>query len=175
MSPGPCGPSVNGMDWFNAADYEFARQVLQRGVALMYLIAFASTAAQFRALLGEHGLLPAPELLKHKGALRGPTLFRWHYSDRLLLAVAWTGLVFAAATVIGIPQALPAWVPLIVFLVMWLLYMSIMNIGQTFYGRSCCSSPASSSPSSAPTRCRRRGSSCCSRSGWCSASNSGPA
>ncbi|MEO7007105.1 MAG: lipase maturation factor family protein [Terrimesophilobacter sp.] len=122
------------MDWFIAADSEFARQVLQRGIALMYLIAFASTAAQFRALLGDHGLLPAPELLKHKAALRGPTLFRWHYSDRLLLVVSWTGIVLAVATVIGIPQSLPAWVPLLVFLAMWLLYMSIVNIGQTFYG-----------------------------------------
>ena len=122
------------MDWFNAHDYEFARAVLQRGVALMFLVAFASTAAQFRVLLGEHGLLPAPELLRHARFLRGPTLFRWKYSDRLLLTVAWVGMVLAASVVLGLPQRGPPWVPMVVFLALWLLYMSVVNIGQTFYG-----------------------------------------
>jgi hypothetical protein len=122
------------MDWFNAADYELARQILQRGVALMYVVAFASTAAQFRALLGERGLLPVPMLLRDKRGIRGPTLFRWHYSDRLLLTVAWSGIVLASVTVVGVPQAGPAWLPLVVFLLLWLLYLSIVNVGQTFYG-----------------------------------------
>ena len=134
LSPTHCGPSVRGVDWFNAHDYEFARQVLQRGVAIMYLVAFVSTAAQFRVLLGEHGLLPAPALLASKRGVRGPTLFRWHYSDRLLLIVAWTGAAIAALLVIGLPQGGPPWLTLIAFLAMWLLYMSIVNIGQTFYG-----------------------------------------
>ena len=122
------------MDWFDAGDYELARQVLQRGVAVMFLVAFLSTAAQFPALLGEHGLLPAPRLLAHKRYLRGPTLFRWRYSDRLLLAVAGTGAAIAAGLIVGLPQRGPAWLPMIAFLALWLLYMSVVNIGQTFYG-----------------------------------------
>ncbi|MHA6670193.1 lipase maturation factor family protein [Homoserinimonas sp. A447] len=122
------------MEWFNAHDYEFARVVLQRGVALMFLVAFASTATQFRALLGEHGLLPAPELLRHAKFLRGPTLFRWKYSDPLLLTVCFVGMALAAPVILGLPQSGPPWVPMLVFLAMWLLYMSIVNIGQTFYG-----------------------------------------
>ena len=122
------------MDWFNAQDYEFARQVLQRGVAVIFVIAFLSTAAQFRALLGENGLLPVPRLLEHRRYLRGPTLFRWRYSDRLLLAVAWTGVVLAASVVLGLPQLGPPWLPMLVFLALWLLYMSVVNVGQTFYG-----------------------------------------
>ncbi len=122
------------MDWFNASDYEFARQVVQRGVAVMFLVAFLSTAAQFPALLGERGLLPVPRLLEHKRYLRGPTLFRWKYSDRLLRGVAWTGGVLAASVVAGLPQLGPAWLPLIIFLTLWLLYMSVVNVGQVFYG-----------------------------------------
>jgi exosortase/archaeosortase len=49
------------MEWFGAEGYELARQVLQRGVAAVYLIAFVSTLAQFRVLLGEHGLQPTPK------------------------------------------------------------------------------------------------------------------
>lgn len=123
------------MDWLHAPDYEFARVILQRGIAVMFLVAFASTAAQFRALLGEHGLLPAPKLLESKRHLRGFTVFRyWRYTDRRLLLVAWVGILLAASVVVGVPQWGPPWVPMLVFLVLWLLYMSITNIGQTFYG-----------------------------------------
>src|SRR6185312_4550671 len=100
----------------------------------MLLVAFVSTAAQFRALLGEHGLLPVPRLLEQKRLLRGFTLFRWGYSDRMLIAVTVVGIALAASVVLGLPQLGPPWVPALVFLALWLLYMSITNVGQTFYG-----------------------------------------
>ena len=43
------------MEWLAAYDYWTAREILQRGVALIYLIAFISTLNQFPALAGEHG------------------------------------------------------------------------------------------------------------------------
>ncbi len=122
------------MDWFDAHEYEFARQVLQRGVAAVYLVAFSSTLNQFRVLLGERGLLPATEFARRPGALRGPTIFRWYYSDRMLAVVAWAGIAIAATLVLGLPQSGPPWLPLLAFLVLWVLYMSIVNIGQVFYG-----------------------------------------
>ncbi len=122
------------MEWWFATDSEWARQIVQRGVAVLYLIAFWSTLNQFRALLGERGLLPAPAVLA-VGRQRGPTLFsRWDYTDRRLVGVAVGGMVLAAALVAGIPQAGPPWVPLAGFLVLYGLYMSIVNIGQVFYG-----------------------------------------
>jgi hypothetical protein len=42
--------------------------------------------------------------------------------------------VIAVALVLGLPQLGPPWVPLVAFLAIWFLYMSIVNIGQTFYG-----------------------------------------
>ncbi|MBP3043436.1 lipase maturation factor family protein [Arthrobacter jiangjiafuii] len=122
------------MELFSAEGYEFARQVLQRGIAAVYLIAFISAANQFPALLGEHGLLPAPRFLERVRGRGIPTLFRWHYSDRFLLAVAWAGAAVAALLVAGLPQAGPPWLPLAAFLLIWFLYLSIVNIGQTFYG-----------------------------------------
>ncbi|MET0782726.1 MAG: lipase maturation factor family protein [Leifsonia flava] len=126
------------MGWFDAPDYEFAREVLQRGVAALYLVAFLSSLNQFRVLLGEHGLLPVPdfvEVLRRVPARhRGFSLFRWRYSDRLLAVVCWLGMLLAASVVLGLPQSGPAWVPLLVFLVLWLSYMSIVTVGQTFYG-----------------------------------------
>ena len=53
------------MRWFAAPDYWFARLAFQRGLAVIYLIAFAAAARQFRPLLGERGLLPIPAYSAH--------------------------------------------------------------------------------------------------------------
>ena len=129
------------MDGFAAVDFGFAREVLQRGIAALYLVAFVSSLNQFRALCGERGLLPAPELLewasssRPRGRMLRPTLFRRiRYTDRRLVLLCWAGIVVAALIVAGIPQLAPPWVPMICFLALWLGYMSISSIGQTFYG-----------------------------------------
>jgi hypothetical protein len=121
------------VDWFEAGDYALAREVLQRGTAAIFLVAFVSTALQFPVLLGERGLLPVTELLEHPAARRLPTLFRWRYSDRMLRGVCVAGAVAAASVVAGLPQLAPSWVPMLVFLGMWALYLSIVAVGQTFY------------------------------------------
>lgn len=128
------------MDGFAAVDFELARQVLQRGVAALYLIAFLSSLNQFRPLLGERGLLPAPELLAwarssdRAGRMLRPTLFRWiRYTDRRLVALCVAGIVVSALLVAGLPQLGPPWVPMLCFLAIWFGYMSIVSIGQTFY------------------------------------------
>ena len=122
------------MDWFDAGNYEFARQVLQRGTAALYLVAFVSTFAQFPALLGERGLLPVREFLQRRYSRTQPTIFRWHYSDRMLRLLCVAGALAAASVVLGLPQAGPPWVPMLVFLAMWAIYLSIVSVGQTFYG-----------------------------------------
>ncbi|MBD8011697.1 lipase maturation factor family protein [Microbacterium sp. Re1] len=128
------------MDGFAAVDFGFAREVLQRGIAALYLVAFLSTLNQFRPLLGERGLLPAPELLawatssSARRRMLRPTLFtRIRYTDRRLAALCWAGMIVAGTVVIGIPQLAPPWVPMICFLLLWGGYMSITSIGQTFY------------------------------------------
>jgi hypothetical protein len=120
-------------DWLAASEYSVAREVLQRGIAALYLVAFISAVNQFPALLGEHGLLPVPRFLQLAYARRQPTLFSWRYSDRLLLTVAWAGGALSVLVVAGIPQLAPSWVLILVFLVIWGLYLSIVNVGQTFY------------------------------------------
>jgi hypothetical protein len=129
------------MDGFAAVDFAFARQVLQRGVAALFLVAFVSSLNQFRPLLGERGLLPATELLAwarsspRAGRMLRPTLFRRvRYTDRRLVALCAGGIVVSASLVCGIPQLGPPWVPMVAFLLVWFGYMSIVSIGQTFYG-----------------------------------------
>ena len=128
-----------GAGWLNAgwfaADGGFAaRFVLQHGIAAVFVVAFVSSALQFPALLGERGLLPVPRYLQRVSRLPGPSLFRRHYSDALLRVVAWGGAGLGVTVVLGLPQRGPPWLPMLAFLAMWLLYMSIVNVGQVFYG-----------------------------------------
>ncbi|MBO0981177.1 lipase maturation factor family protein [Microbacterium sp. SD291] len=128
------------MDGFAAVDFGFAREALQRGIAALYLVAFVSTLNQFRPLLGERGLLPAPALLDWVAArdsrkrMLNPTLFRrFRYTDRRLVVLCGAGIAIAAALVAGIPQLAPPWVPMLCFLALWGGYLSVVSIGQTFY------------------------------------------
>ncbi len=106
-----------------------ARWLFTRGLALVYLIAFVAALDQFRPLLGERGLLPVPT---RPGRRFGPTLFRWGYSDRRLVVLSTVGAVLAAAVVAGLGDLGP-WVAMAAWLLLWLLYLSIVNVGQRFY------------------------------------------
>ncbi len=110
------------------------RAVLYRGFAAIYLIAFIVALRQFPALLGERGLLPVPEFLKRVSFSRYPSLFFFFYSDRVLKAAAILGAVLSAASLAGLPELGHWWAPLAVWLTMWALYLSIVNVGQEFYG-----------------------------------------
>ena len=121
------------MDWLAAHDYDLARLLVQRGLALVYLVAFLVAALQFRPLLGERGLLPAPAYLAAVPFRSAPSLFHLRYSDRLLLAVAWTGVLLALAAAAGLTDLVPLPLAMLVWLALWALYLSIVNIGQTFY------------------------------------------
>ncbi|WP_199433598.1 lipase maturation factor family protein [Qaidamihabitans albus] len=120
-------------DWFTDPDYWASRLVFQRMLAAVYLVAFVAAANQFRALLGERGLLPVPRFLKHVSFRESPSLFHWHYSDRFFAGVAWTGAAVSAALLLGAADPLPVWAHLLVWTLPWVLYLSIVNVGQVWY------------------------------------------
>ena len=122
------------MPSLDAPDYTIARFLIERGIALIYVIAFLVAANQFPALSGEHGLQPAPRLLARTRFLQTPSLFHWGYSDRRLAVVAWAGVVLSLLLVIGLPQRAPLPVTMATWIVLWVLYQSIVNVGGTFYG-----------------------------------------
>jgi hypothetical protein len=109
------------------------RLLLQRGLAAIYLVAFVSAKLQFPALLGERGLQPVPRWLSHVSFREAPSVFHAHYSDRFFGAVAWAGIALSTAALLGLPEAGPVWVSVLVWLTLWALYLSIVNVGQTFY------------------------------------------
>ncbi|WP_327372897.1 lipase maturation factor family protein [Streptomyces sp. NBC_01216] len=121
------------MEWFTAPDYWLSRIVFQRGLAGIYLVAFLAAALEFRALIGERGMLPVPDHLRRMDSRRTPSLFHRHYSDRLFAAVSWTGAVLALALVAGAGDAVPLAVSMLLWALLWGLYLSIVNVGQTWY------------------------------------------
>jgi hypothetical protein len=70
-----------------------------------------------------------------RARMLNPTLFRRiRYTDRRLVALCWCGIAVAASVVVGLPQLGPPWVPMLCFLALWFGYLSIVSVGQTFYG-----------------------------------------
>nr|WP_202485532.1 lipase maturation factor family protein [Streptomyces sp. SID4985] len=110
-----------------------SRLVFQRGLAGLYLVAFLTAALQFRALLGERGMTPIPRYLARTRFRRAPSLFQLHYSDRFFAGCAWAGCAVSAALIAGADSLLPLWAGVLLWLVPWALYLSIVNVGQTWY------------------------------------------
>ena len=117
-----------------APDSSIARLLIERGLALIYLSGFVVAIRQFPALAGEHGLTPCTRILALVPFRRAPSIFHWRYSDRLLIASCWAGVVVSAALVVGLPQRAPLPVTMLAWLLLWVLYQSIVNIGGTWYG-----------------------------------------
>jgi len=122
------------VEWFSSSDDWLSRWILERGLALTYAVAFLTTINQFRPLLGERGLMPAPRFLASVSVRRAPSVFHLRYSDRLLALTGWVGVVVAGSLLIGLPQRAPLGVALLAWPTLWILYLSVVNIGQTFYG-----------------------------------------
>ncbi|GGO41537.1 membrane protein [Streptomyces daqingensis] len=122
------------MDWFAASEYWLSRLVLQRALAGIYLVAFVSAALQFRALIGSRGLTPVPVFVRRVPFRASPSVFHWRYSDRLFAACSWAGAALAAAVAAGAADAVPLWLSMLMWAALWLLYLSIVNVGQLWYG-----------------------------------------
>ena len=126
------------MSWSGFAEHYFGelalvRLLIQRGLAVLYLLAFLNALNQFKPLLGERGLLPAGEYLAHVSFREAPSVFHFGYSDRRLGVVAWLGLFLSVAALTGFSERGPYWSSLLVWLSLYVLYLSIVNVGQTFY------------------------------------------
>ena len=118
--------------------YWLVRFLFQRGLALIYLLAFLVAANQFRPLAGEHGLLPIDEYVDAVAFRERPSLFYLFPDDRVIGGVAWVGVGLSAAALLAGPYWLPAPYALpasiLLWALLWALYQSFVNAGQLFYG-----------------------------------------
>ena len=85
--------------WLSGGDYRLTRTALQRGLALVYLIAFLVAENQFVPLCGERGLLPVPRFVEQVPFSAAPSLFFWFPHDRAFTLAAWLGVEIGRAHV----------------------------------------------------------------------------
>jgi len=116
--------------------YWLTRFVILRLLGFVYAIAFLVAAQQLIPLIGAQGLTPAHDYLIHvhsalgsrtQGMLQLPTLFWLGVSDLGLRTFAWVGLALSLVVLAGYANA-------ILLTVLWAIYMSIVHIGQIWYG-----------------------------------------
>ena len=116
--------------------YWLTRFVILRLLGFVYAIAFLVAAQQLVPLIGERGLTPANHFLssiqaqlgsRAAGMMQVPTLFWFGISDHALSIFAWVGFAFSLVVLGGYANA-------ILLAVVWAMYMSIVHIGQIWYG-----------------------------------------
>ncbi|WP_330249889.1 lipase maturation factor family protein [Nocardia sp. NBC_00565] len=118
---------------FTDSEYWLGRLVFQHGLGVIYLIAFLAAARQFPALIGERGMLPVSRFVRRVSFRSAPSIFQFHFSDRFFTAVAWCGVLLSAAMAVGAPHLVPLWAAMLLWAVLWVLYLSIVNVGQAWY------------------------------------------
>jgi hypothetical protein len=116
-----------------AAGYWYARALFKRALAGIYLAAFVCAANQFVPLLGEHGLLPVPRFLGEVRFSESPSVFFLIATDRAFLIAAWAGIALSLLALTGYVERWGSVGAGAVWASLWLLYLSFVNVGQTFY------------------------------------------
>ncbi|MFC4439469.1 MULTISPECIES: lipase maturation factor family protein [Natrialbaceae] len=123
---------------WHGEEFWLVRFFFQRGLALLYLLAFLVAAFQFRPLAGEDGLLPLEWYVDGASFRERPSLFYLFPSDRLIGIAAWTGVGLSALALLAVPYQLPdasaTPASMALWAALWLLYLSFVNAGQLFYG-----------------------------------------
>jgi hypothetical protein len=118
-----------------APTYWLTRFMILRLLGAVYAIAFLVAVNQIIPLIGKDGLTPADSYLqqisnslgKTGGFFRLPSIFWFGHSDAMLLMVSWIGLILSLVVMCGYANA-------VIMGVLWLLYLSIVHVGQEWYG-----------------------------------------
>lgn len=121
------------MDLLDVREYWLTRLLLERSIAAICLVAFLCALNQFKPLLGERGLLPVPLFVRQVPFRASPSLFYLFPRDVAFTAAAWAGIVLSVLILTGIATR-STWSSVVAWALIYLLYLSFVNVGQTFYG-----------------------------------------
>ncbi|HET6809846.1 MAG TPA: lipase maturation factor family protein [Acidimicrobiales bacterium] len=120
--------------WLWAPGHWESRLFFTRALAAVYLIAFVAAVAQFRPLIGSGGVLPVPRFVARVPFRRAPSVFQLRYSDGFFAGCCWFGAALAAAGLAGGLDRAPVWGWMLAWGALWALYLSVVNVGQVWYG-----------------------------------------
>jgi hypothetical protein len=113
--------------------YWYSRWLFERGLSLIYLIGFIVAVNQFIPLVGERGLLPAARFVRDVPFRFSPSIFHWIPTDRAFRIAAWAGVGLSLLALSGVAQRVGALPTAAVWAMLYVLYLSFINVGQTFY------------------------------------------
>jgi len=126
-SPHPTAP---------ADTYWLTRFMILRWMGFVYVVAFYVAARQLVPLVGANGLTPATLFFQEikgqfgdslSGFMTLPSIFWIDCSDTWLRVVPWIGVVLSCFVLAGYANAM-------MMTVLWIFYLSIVQVGQTWYG-----------------------------------------
>ena len=115
------------------AEYWYSRWLFERALASIYVVAFLAVVTQFVPLVGEHGLEPVGRWIQQVPFRASPSLFYLFPKDIVFKACGWLGVCLSLVALSSLPQQMGSWVSAAVWAMLWVLYLSFVNIGQTFY------------------------------------------
>ena len=113
--------------------YWLSRFLFERGLALIYLVGFIVAVNQFVPLLGERGLQPVTRFVQAVPFRTSPSLFFLRPTDAAFRAAAWLGILLSIVALTGLLRQRSAIAAMVLWALLWLLYLSFVNVGQTFY------------------------------------------
>lgn len=112
--------------------YDLLIWLFLRGLGLIYLSAFISFGVQASGLIGSQGILPITDLISAaqqqvglERYWRWPMLFWLNASDIMIQLACWLGAICSLCLIVNI-------LPRINLILMYLLYLSLVNAGQVF-------------------------------------------
>jgi lipase maturation factor len=115
-------------------EFWLTRLCFQRALGCIYLIALLIAANQFIPLLGEHGLQSVRRFVRHVPFRRAPSLFWINCSDHFITATIWCGITLSIFAIIGWSESFGLIVSMSTWALLWVIYLSLVNVGQSFYG-----------------------------------------
>jgi hypothetical protein len=110
------------------------RWIFQRSLGFIYFIGFLIFLNQGLGLLGANGLEPIHLFVSRVSFWQSPSLFFFNDSNVGMLAVGWLGIALSLFAISGRSDLYSPWTSALVWISLWVLYLSIVNVGQTFYG-----------------------------------------
>ena len=115
--------------------YWLTRFLYLRALGIIYFFVFLPISHQFKSLLGENGLLPISNFLSSYENYYGtiskafwmlPSVFWFNSSDQFALNMADLGMIISLFVIFGFVNS-------IMLFVLWVLQMSFIHVGQTFW------------------------------------------
>ncbi len=120
------------MNLLDAKDAWLGRLFLERGIALICLVAFLVALNQWKGLLGDNGLLPVRLFIKQVPFRESPSLLYLWPGDLAATIFASIGIALSILALTGFSER-SHWSHVGVWFAIYILYLSFVNVGQTFY------------------------------------------